>query len=166
IGRAGVSALIANDALTNREDAPEYVWLTQYRHIFNSNTFAEVKYTGWWGFYDLNPEVKAPAIFTDTGLTLQSQGWFYYADRGRHQVNANVTHYADKFGRHELKFGAEFERSRTRDRYGYVAGVNFYEYGGVPYYAYSYGYDISAHNLRASVFAQDAWHATSRLTIN
>ena len=54
-GRAGVSALIATDELTGQEDAPEYVWMTQYRHIFNSNTFAEVKYTGWWGFYDLNP---------------------------------------------------------------------------------------------------------------
>ena len=62
-GRAGVSALIANDDLTNQEDAPEYVWMTQYRHIFNSNTFAEVKYTGWWGFYDLNPNNTRRAHF-------------------------------------------------------------------------------------------------------
>lgn len=166
IGRAGVSALIANDTLTNREDAPEYAWLTQFRHLFNSNTFAEVKYTGWWGFYDLNPESKASAHTDENGLVTGSQGWFYYADRGRHQVNASVTHYADKFGRHELKFGAEFERSRTRDRYGYNNGFTFYDYGGAPYYAYSYGYDISAHNKRESLFAQDAWHMTSRLTAN
>jgi hypothetical protein len=168
IGRPGVSALIANDSLTNREDAPEYVWLTQYRHLFNSNTFAEVKYTGWWGFYDLNPETKVSKhVNVDTGLVTGSQGWFYYADRGRHQVNASVTHYADKFGRHDLKFGAEFERSRTRDRYGYNNGVVFYEYGpNQPYYAYSYGYDISAHNLRQSVFAQDSWHANDRVTVN
>ena len=48
IGRPGVSSLIANDSLTNREDAPEFVWLGQWRHIFNSSTFSEVKYTGWW----------------------------------------------------------------------------------------------------------------------
>ncbi len=36
----GVSALIANDDLTNQEDAPEYVWMTQYRHLFSANTFA------------------------------------------------------------------------------------------------------------------------------
>ena len=50
-----------------KEDAPEYVWMTQYRHIFNSNTFAEVKYTGWWGFYDLNPTNNVARHFD--GLT-------------------------------------------------------------------------------------------------
>jgi hypothetical protein len=168
IGRAGVSPLIATDELTNREDAPEYVWMTQLRHLFNSNTFLEAKYTGWWGFYDLNPETKVSKhVNVNTNLVTGSQGWFYYGDRGRNQVNTSVTHYADKFGRHELKFGAEIERSTTRDRYGYNNGVVFYEYGpGMPYYAYSYGYDISAKNMRQSVFAQDAWHATNRLTIN
>ena len=165
-GRAGVSALIANDDLTNREDAPEYVWMTQYRHLFNSNTFAEVKYTGWWGFYDLNPEKTVSAHANELGLVTGSQGWFYYADRTRDQVNGSLTHYADKFGRHELKFGAEFERSTTRDRYGYNNNLYFYDYGGVPYYAYSYSYDLKGTNTRQSFFAQDSWHATNRLTLN
>ena len=165
-GRAGVSALIANDDLTNQEDAPEYVWLTQYRHLFSSNTFAEVKYTGWWGFYDLNPKNSASAHFDEAGLVTGSQGWFYYGDRKRDQVNGSITHYADKFGRHELKFGAEFERSTTRDRYGYNNGFTFYDYGGAPYYAYSYGYDLSGKNVRQSLFVQDAWHASNRLTLN
>jgi hypothetical protein len=166
VGRAGVSALIANDDLTNQEDAPEWVWMTQYRHLFNSNTFMEAKYTGWWGFYDLNPKNTASAHFDETGLVHDSQGWFYYADRKRDQANVALTHYADKFGRHELKFGAEIERSTTRDRYGYNNGFTFYDYGGTPYYAYSYGYDLSGKNTRQSVFAQDAWHATNRLTFN
>ena len=34
--------------------------MTQWRHLFGSKTFTEVKYTGWWGFYDLNPEVPGP----------------------------------------------------------------------------------------------------------
>jgi Carboxypeptidase regulatory-like domain len=165
-GRAGVSALIANDDLTNQEDAPEYVWMTQYRHLFNSNTFAEVKYTGWWGFYDLNPKTTVSAHTDESGLVHGSQGWFYYADRSRDQLNGSITHYADKFGRHELKFGAEFERSTTRDRYGYNNGFTFYDLGGAPYYAYSYGYDLSATNHRQSFFAQDSWHATNRLTLN
>lgn len=165
-GRAGVSALIANDDLTNQEDAPEYVWLTQYRHLFTSNTFSELKYTGWWGFYDLNPKNKVSAHFDESGLVTGSQGWFYYADRKRDQANGSITHYADKFGRHELKFGAEIERSTTRDRYGYNNGFTFYDVGGAPYYAYSYGYDLSGTNLRQSLFAQDAWHATNRLTLN
>jgi len=161
------AGLTTTDALTVKEDAPEYVWLTQYRHIFNSNTFVEAKYTGWWGFYDLNPTNNVPRHFDGlTGLATGSSGYYYYGDRTRNQVNANLTHYADKFGRHELKFGAEFERSTVRNRYGYPGGLYFYDYGGVPYYAYSYSYDVSAKNLRQSVFAQDAWHATNRLTIN
>jgi hypothetical protein len=166
VGRAGVSALIANDDLTNQEDAPEYVWMTQYRHIFSSNTFAEVKYTGWWGFYDLNPKHSVSSHTDESGLTTGSQGWFYYADRTRDQANGSITHYADKFGRHELKFGAEFERSTTRDRYGYNNGFTFYDYAGTPYYAYSYSYDLKGTNTRQSLFAQDAWHATDRLTFN
>src|SRR5262249_2249085 len=85
IGRAGVPALVATDALTNREDAPEFVWLAQWRHIFNSKTFAEVKYTGWWGYYDLNPEVNKPGHLNENGEYSVSQGWFYYADRARHE---------------------------------------------------------------------------------
>ena len=93
--------------------------MTQWRHLFGANTFSEVKYTGWWGFFDLNPEVNESVHFDEHGGISRRQGWFYYADRDRNQVNAAITHYADKFGRHELKFGAEFERSKTRDRYGY-----------------------------------------------
>ncbi len=81
-------------------------------------------------------------------------------------MNAAITHYADKFGRHELKFGAEFERSTTRDRYGYNNGFTFYDYGGVPYYAYSYGYDLSGTNNAQSLFAQDSWQSANRLTLN
>ncbi len=164
-GRAG--GITTTDEQTVKEDAPEYVWLTQYRHIFNSNTFAEVKYTGWWGFYDLNPVADVPEhLEVTTNQTYGSSGYYYYADRTRDQVNANVTHYAEKFGRHELKFGGEIERSTVRNRYGYAGGAYILDYYGVPYYGYSYSYDISAKNKRQSIFAQDAWHATNRLTIN
>lgn len=167
IGRAGVSSLEATDELTNREDAPEYVYMGQWRHIFGPNTFSEVKYAGWWGFYDLNPEVNASGRYDlGTGLYSVSQGWFYYADRERDQVNASISHYADKFGRHEFKFGGEIERSKTRDRYGYVDNLFFYDYYGAPYTAYSYGYDITAHNRRQSVYAQDSWKLGDRLTLN
>jgi len=167
-GRAGWDSLTDTDAITNREDAPEYVWLAQWRHLFGSKTFTEVKYNGWWGFYDLNPEhPDVPYHIDENGLRSGSQGYYYYADRGRHQVNASVSHYADAFGHHDLKFGVEIERSKTRDRDGYLPnGVYYYDYGGAPYQAYSYGYDFQGRNHRESAYVQDSWKVGDRLTLN
>jgi len=171
IGRNGVPALLTTDELTNREDAPELVWNFQWRHLFGSSSFAEVKYTGWTGYFDLNPEVEAPGHFdAGSGLYSNSQGWFYYADRGRHQVNASITHHAQAFGQHELKFGVEVERSRVRSRYGYTNDLFYYDYAAYypvgQYTAYDYGYDVSGRNRRESVYLQDRWRVNDRLTVN
>ena len=167
IGRSGIEEASDTDELTNREDAPEWVWLASWRHLFGSRTFAEVKYTGWTGRYDLSPEVAAPGHFDGaTRLYSVSQGWFSLSDRGRHQVNASVTHHAERWGRHELKFGVEVERSRTRDRYGYIDNTYYYDFDNQPYYAYGYGYDVSGRNRRESVFVQDAWRPTGPLTLS
>jgi outer membrane receptor protein involved in Fe transport len=171
IGRCGPPLALCNTSLTNREDAPEYVWGAQWRHLFGSKTFLEIKYNGWTGYYDLNPEVNQPGIFDGaTGLYSQSQGWFYYADRGRNQVNASLSHYAEAFGRHDLKFGVEVERSRVRNRYGYTNDIFYYDYSSYypskQYYAYDYGYDFEGKNQRESFYAQDSWKPNDRLTIN
>jgi len=165
IGRAGVSSLTDTNDITNREDAPEYVWNTQWRHLFGSKTFLEVKYTGWWGYYDLNPEVKdSQHVDAETGAVTVSQGWNYYADRGRHDLHASVSHYAEAFGHHDLKFGVEVERSKTRDRYN--NGLYYYDYGGARYLAYTYSYDVNGRNHRLSSYVQDSWKVTDRLTLN
>jgi hypothetical protein len=174
IGRAGYSAFTDTDEITNREDAPEYVWVASWRHLFGANTFGEVKYTGWWGFYDLNPEtvydsdpVTQPGRIDENGARYGSQGYAYYADRGRHQANVSVSHYAEAFGHHDLKFGVEVERSKTRDRNVYLPnGVYYYDYGGAPYMAYTYNYDFQGRNRRESVFVQDSWKVNDRLTLN
>lgn len=171
IGRPGVAAALATDELTNREDAPEYVWGASWRHLFGANTFAEVKFTGWWGYFDLNPEVEAPGHFdAGSGTYSDSQGWFAYYDRGRNQLNASVSHYAEAFGRHDLKFGVEIERSKVRNRYGYVNDIFYYDYIGYyekgQYTAYDYGYDIEGKNARESLYVQDTWKVNDRLTIN
>jgi hypothetical protein len=158
---------VVPDAITNREDAPEWVWLAQWRHLFGSSTFFEVKYTGYDGYFDLNPEVEASGhLDGETQEYSVSQGWFALYDRARNQVNASLSHYAEGFGRHDLKFGAELERSSVRNRYGYVGDIFFYDYGGAPYLAYQYGYDLTADNSRESFYAQDSWKLNDRLTIN
>ncbi len=171
IGRPGVAAALATDELTNREDAPEYVWGAHWTHLFGSSTVFEAKFTGWWGYFDLNPEVNVPGHFdAATGTPSDSQGWFFYADRGRNQINASVTHHAEAFGRHDLKFGVEVERSKVRNRYGYVNDIFYYDYSYYyekgQYTAYDYGYDVESKNQRESVFVQDSWKVNDRLTLN
>lgn len=170
-GRCGPPDALCTFDLTNKEDAPEWVWALQWRHLFGPKTFMEVKYTGWNGFYDLNPEVNEPGIYDGgSGLYSQSQGWFFWADRNRNQANASISHYAEGFGKHDLKFGVEIERSKVRNRYGYVDNIFYYDYAAYypsrQYTAYDYGYDVGGKNQRESVFAQDAWHVNDRLTIN
>jgi len=167
-GRCDLSSdFLCRDELTDNEDAPEWVWNTQWHHLFSSTTFLEAKYVGWWGYYYLDPQVNKPGhLDGETGGYSQSYGAYSYYDRARHQVNASITHYADAFGKHDLKFGVEVERSRARNRYGYVDNIFYYDYGGQPYQAYSYSYDQEGYNHRESFYAQDAWKVNDRLTIN
>jgi len=170
IGRPTVGNL-STDAQTVREDAPELVWGAQWRHLFGQRTFTELKYTGWTGYFYLDPESTVPIGF-DGSTNAYSGGaaWYYWADRGRNQVNASITHYAEGFGKHELKFGLDVERSRVRSRYGYNSGLYYYDYTyyypARQYLAYGYSYDIEARNARESIYLQDAWQPTERLTIN
>ena len=78
-----------------------------------------------------------PHFVYDDNMLYDSAGYFYYADRARFGTNASVTHYAEDFlaGSHEFKFGAEFERSMARSRYGFTGtggelgdNVNYYDY--------------------------------------
>jgi len=183
LGRPGFDSSIDTDAQTVGEDAPEWVWNAQWRHLFSSKTFLEAKYLGWWGYFYLDPAVPGTRYYDGStnsynnhppGSPLAGQpssaGNFYYADRGRHEVHASISHYAQAFGQHDLKFGVQIERSRVRSRYGYPTGVNYYDYTAYypvgQYYAYTYGYDVAGRNRRDSIYAQDSWKPTSRLTIN
>lgn len=160
------SPLIATDALTSRDRARSSVWLGEWRRTYGATTFSEVRYSGWTGSFDETPEVNQSGRYDEKGVRSVSQGTFKSANRRRQHVTATLSHYAQRFGRHDFKFGAEFERSGTRDRYGYVDNLRFYDYGGRPYLAYSYSYDVSATSLRPSAFAQDAWSLGNRVTAN
>ena len=159
----------ATDRQTVQEDAPEWVWNFQWRKIFGASAFLEAKFTGYNGYYNLDPVDPSP--YTFDGLTGEyccgGGGGLLYNDRSRNQVQVALTKYAEKFGRHSLKFGLEIERSHVRDvaqPFG-PAGFYIYAYGGVPYYQFSYGYDIQGDNKRTSAFVQDQWTA-GKLTLN
>ena len=167
-GRVGAwPATQATDRQTVEEDAPEWVWNAQWRKVFGTNTFLESKLTGYTGYYNLDPVDPSPyTYFADTDEYVGGGGGLYYADRSRNQVQVALTRYADAFGKHSLKFGAEIERSHVRSQgqnYG-PAGFYIYALGGY-YYREAYGYDVQGDNKRISAYAQDQWSA-GRLTLN
>ncbi|MEW5981995.1 MAG: carboxypeptidase regulatory-like domain-containing protein [Acidobacteriota bacterium] len=158
----------ATDSATVTEDAPEWVWNAQYRKVIGSSLFLEVKFTGYNGFYYLDPVDPSPPTYDgDTGAYGGGGGGLYYADRGRNQIIASLSKYAEAYGTHSFKFGAEIERSHVRSQYQPYGpeGFYIYTYGGVPYYQISYGYDVQGDNRRASLYAQDQW-SIKRLTLN
>jgi hypothetical protein len=168
-GRVGWwSADQATDSATVTEDAPEWVWNAQYRKVFGTSTFLEAKLTGYNGYYYLDPvDPAAPVFDGETGEYSGGGGGLYYADRSRNQVIASITKYAQAYGSHAFKFGAEIERSHVRNQYQPYGpgGFYVYAYGGVPYYRYNYGYDLQGDNHRTSAYAQDQWNL-GRLTLN
>jgi hypothetical protein len=163
---------VANNNQTIDQDSPEYIYNAQYRKVFNSSTFLEAKYMGWWGYYYLNPVTDAAMHYDgDSNAYSGGAGYTYLADRTRNQVNVSLSKYASMGGQHNFKFGVEIERSTIRDRFQYSGvsasaptGVYFYDYGG-PYMAYGYKYDLKGKNQRESFYAQDQWKL-GRVTLN
>ena len=152
----------ATDYRTSDQDSPEAIWNAQYRKVFGSSTFLEAKFTGYWGYYYVDPIHGEPGHYDiDTGAYSGGGGEVFWADRGRNQVNVSLSKYVQKAGQHNFKFGVEIERSKVRDRYSYVEEngkpIAYYDYAGEPYMAYSYSYDLQGRNQRESFFAQDQW---------
>ncbi len=158
-GRTGaIPASVATDSQTRTEDAPDFMWNVQYRKVFGSTAFLEAKFLGYSGYYDLTPLDMTPFHYDgETGAYSGGAGWISKHDRGRNQLNVSVSKYAQAAGTHNFKFGVEIERSTVRDRFQYAGGLYFYDYGGAPYYAYGYSYDLKSRNLRESFYAQDQW---------
>ena len=155
----------ATEQQTVDQDSPEAVWNIQYRKLFGSSSFLEAKYTGYWGYYYLDPVDPTPARYDgETGGYSGGAGYYYYADRDRNQVNLSYSTFANAYGQHNFKFGMEIERSGVRSQFDYMDGVYFYDYGG-PYLAYGYAYDVKGTNKRESYYAQDQWRI-GRLTAN
>jgi hypothetical protein len=164
-GRTGLAG-VANttDELAIEQDSPEWIWNGAYRKIIGNSSFFEAKFTGYWGYFDLDPTTPVSAHLNDDGAWSGGAGYSAKYDRLRNQVNASLTKYVTQ-GRstHNFKFGVEIERSTVRNRYDYTDGVYYYDIGSAPYLAYAYSYDVEGTNKRTSLYAQDQW-TLGRLT--
>jgi hypothetical protein len=166
-GRTGIGgAAGTTDFRAIQQDSPEIVYNGQYRRVLGNSAVVEAKYTGYWGYFDLDPLNPVPVAFdTFTNSLTGGAGYSAQYDRTRNQLNASLSKYAEAKGTHAFKFGVELERSTIRNRYGYTDGLYFLTYDGAPYYAYGYSYDVKGRSERLSAFAQDQWQV-GRLTVN
>jgi carboxypeptidase family protein len=153
------------DALSVEQDSPEFVWNGTYRKVLGSTSFFEAKFTGYRGYFDLDPKTNESFHYQDDGGFSGGGGYNAKYDRFRNQLNAAYSRYVDAGGTHNFKFGVEIERSTTRNRSSYVNDVYFYDIDGVPAYAYSYSYDLEGDTNRNTFYAQDQW-SIGRLTAN
>ncbi len=177
---------------TVTQDSPDWLLSFNLTKILSPKTFFDVKTNYFEGIYYLDPAAGPAAVshYDQNADRLSgSAGYFYYADRARFGTNASLTHYAEDFiaGSHDFKFGAEFERSMARTRYGYTGTggelgdhVKYTDYVGYgynlagyevyftgPYLAYQYlGYDTNTRYTRLEMFAQDSWQVTKRLNLS
>ena len=165
-GRVGLApTAVTTDELTVVQDSPEFIWNGQYRKVLGSASFFEAKFTGYWGYFDLDPINPVPARQQDDGSYTGGGGYSAKYDRLRNQLNASFNRYVNAKGTHNFKFGAEIERSTTRNRYAYTDDITYYDVGGQPYLAYSYSYDVKGTNKRNTFYAQDQW-TLGRVTAN
>jgi outer membrane receptor protein involved in Fe transport len=170
----GANATHPTTNVTAVELSPEWNWNGQLTWTINAKTMLNVRNGGYTGFFPIDPTAPAsrsgpyPHVDGLTGIHTGNIVTYGLFDRTRNVTAATLTRYADSFAgkSHEFKFGAEFERSKIRNESGYPGGRYYYDYGG-PYEVYLWnGYVTNAVGKRTSLYAQDTWTVTDRLTLN
>ena len=154
---------------TFKQTGPEVAWNANYSKVLSSRSLFDVRYAGFDGYYAREPYRGREIMgWYDDDTGFYSVNGYYYLrnDRSRHQVNTSLTRFASGFaGEHNLKFGAEFERSHARNEVGYPGGGFVVTFGGEPYAYLGGNYLLDGKNTRLSMFAQDSWRVGRRLTL-
>jgi hypothetical protein len=175
IAGRGASTRRPTTAVTALEPSPETNWNVNLTWTIDSKTMLNVRNGGYTGYFPVDPTPpqtrSGPYPHYDPIPDVYTMNVPYYGqfDRTRNVTAATLTRYADNFAgkAHEFKFGAEFERSKIRNESGYPGGRYYYDYGGSPYLVFLWqGYVIQATTKRTSLYAQDTWTVTDRLTLN
>jgi hypothetical protein len=157
----------------NAESAPAITPSLEWFHMVNDRTYFEIKYGG---FYTYDKWLPVQGDMTTPGRTDWGTGYdsvnaktYYKWKTNRTQVNANVSHYAENFlkGHHEFKAGVQYSHGYSDLLWGYIGGVEYYDWMNEPYMAYfrnpsHYGGVTD----QLGFFVDDTWQVSNRLTAN
>ncbi len=169
-GALGRNALpeTANDARTRL-----WSWNARATWTLNPKTLVELR-NGGVDYQELGiPGARraGPAPRSDrvTGILSGNIGQFGDLFGDRNITGASVTRFADGFAgkSHQFEAGAELERTTFRQVLGFPGGRSFQDAAGVPEQVTLWSGDtVEGTGTRTTVYAQDVWSATSRLTIH
>jgi outer membrane receptor protein involved in Fe transport len=166
----GASALVPVVA-TSVDTCNESSWNATWVSLLSSQTNLEMRFGGLWADCKKNPRNGDIPGHTDV-ITGESSVNALTTERNRRfrpQVNASISHFAQDFmGTHDFKFGAQYERSSTENEARYNGGFSYYDYYGYSYLRYSLLANQDSKNKihRSSIFAQDDWNLSDRITLN
>jgi hypothetical protein len=152
-----------------REIGWQYFYNVNFLHIFSDTTFFEAKFGGYKEDGKMDIDYDTPLRYDEVLDYLSGNFWeIWEVDRMRTQLNAAVSHHVEDFiGTHDFKFGGEYESSYMRNYRGYPGGRAYWDYDGEPYLMSVYSpYLIDPTTKRTSLFVQDQWSVSDRITVN
>lgn len=155
------------DTLGNHSSNARATWA-------GTSTTAEIEYAGISGKYSYDPTLPAtrfgpyPHYDVETGRI--SGNTTSYGDFGgnRRVIGVTVNDYRDRlWGRHhELMFGLQHERARSRWVSGFPGGRIYYDFNGVPRFVDLQEETQSRSDAhRTTIFVQDSWAARAGVTL-
>jgi len=170
------------------EKGDNQTWGINYQSIFSDRTFFEARYAGWQALDNVASETGSTenAYFDYAppgGGPITYWGGYYWPYRyttSVDQVSATITHFADDWvaGDHDFKFGIQASRGDALTKLTTTGTYYYHDY--IPeyeYYGYTYGGDYyykadflpywyGNEQESVSVFVDDSWSISSRLTLN
>jgi hypothetical protein len=152
-----------------REIGWQYFYNVNYMHILSDKTFFEAKFGGYKEDGHMDIDYDTPLHYDEVLDYLSGNFWeIWEVNRRRTQLNAAVSHHVEDFvGTHDFKFGGEYENSYMRNFRGYPGGRAYFDYDGEPYLMVVYSpYLIDPTTKRTSLFVQDQWSVSDRITVN
>lgn len=170
INNYGTDPLYAPEANTN-EDHIDYYFNSNNLYTLSDATFLEFKIGGFYGKAHNTVAKNGPPAHREltTDVLSGSYPTTYYASTLRIQPSVTLTHHAEDFikGDHDFKFGVEAEISNVVISYSFPSNKYYLDYYGMNYIMDQWdGESGSPKNRTISVFVQDTWSITDRLTIN
>jgi len=140
-----------------------------FLHIFSDTTFLEAKIGGYRQVGKPDMDYNTPPRFDEGEEYLSDNFWeIWELERKRTQINAAVSHHVEDFlGTHDFKFGGEYENSYMMNYRGYPGDALYIDYFGDPFLKITYApYLNQPTTKRTSLFLQDQWSVSDRLSIN